>query len=138
VVINGDTKYMVGREAGTRADVVVGADVTIQGLVEGETFTAVTVHVELEDVSGEVTAKTASTLTLRRRNGETVTVHVDGDTTYRVRGKERSATTLADIAVGDRAEARGQLRANGSIDAQSVRGKKPRPKPAASASATTS
>ena len=128
VLVTSATTYTVGKTAGTKADVVVGARVAIEGTVEGATFTAGAVHVSLEKISGEVTAKSGSTITLTHKNGTTTTVHVDGDTTYRVRGVD-GAAALADIAVGARASARGTLRADGSIDANQVEARKPKPKP---------
>ena len=43
---------------------------------------------------------------------------------FKVRGKD--AATLADIAVGDRVDAQGTTRADGSLDALNVHGRAPR------------
>ena len=131
VKVTSATTYTLGKEAGTKADVVVGSRVTIEGTVSGGAFTAGAVHVRLESTSGEVTAKSGSTITLTHKDGTTTTVHVDSSTTYRVRGNGGAAATLADIAVGARAAAKGQLRADGSIDADRVEARKPKPKPTA-------
>ena len=131
VTLTGATTVTVGKEAGTTADIVVGSTVVVHGTVDGSTFIAATVNVRLARAAGEVTAKNGDSLTVKQRDGSSVTVHVDGDTTYRVRGKGKAETTLADIAVGDRVEARGSLRADGSLDAKRVEGRKPKVKPSA-------
>jgi len=60
---------------------------------------------------------------------------VTDKTTYEVEGK--ASATLSDIAVGDRVDAAGLSRADGSVDAISVEGRGPKPakpaKPATSA-----
>ena len=74
-------------------------------------------------VGGEVTAKTSTSLTLKTRDGKSVTVHIDSSTKVFVRGKGKDAT-IADIAVGDRVLASGALKADGSVDADMVGGGK--------------
>ena len=119
------TAYRLGGKTGSHADLTVGTDVAVQGSVEGTTFTAITVHVKLTGVNGSVTAKTASTLTVATKKRGTITVHLDATTEVTVRGKE--AAKVADIAVGDRVTVRGTQRADGSLDAVSIRGKGPKP-----------
>ena len=100
--------------------------------MSGDTFTAITVRISLPDVDGEVTAKTADSITIKHRDGTTTVIHVTATTTYEKKGKD--AATLADVAVGDRVEAEGILRADGSIDAVEVEArakrvaKSPKPK----------
>jgi hypothetical protein len=65
-----------------------------------------------------VTAKTADTFTIKRRDGSTTTVHVDADTTYRVAGAENA--DLGDIAVDMAIVVEGRARSDGSIDADAV------------------
>jgi hypothetical protein len=98
--------------------VKVGSHVIAQGTATADSFTATTVRVALPAVAGEVSAKTADTITIKRRDGSTTVIHVTDKTTYEVRGKDAAA--LADIAVGDRVEAEGVLRADGSMDAAAV------------------
>lgn len=124
IVLNGSTAYQLGKAKGARSDVKVGSRVTVQGDVSGDTFTALTVHIALSSASGEVTAKTAGTITIKRRDGKSFVVHVSSTTVFKVRGKD--AATLADIAVGDRVEARGTTRTDGSLDALNVQGRAPR------------
>jgi hypothetical protein len=67
---------------------------------------------------GVVTAVEASSITVKHRDGSTTVIHVSDQTTFEVRDKDPAS--LADIAVGDRVEAEGTLRADGSMDAVAV------------------
>jgi hypothetical protein len=124
ITLNGATVYELGKTKGAKSDVKVGSRVTVEGNVSGDTFTALTVHIALSSTSGEVTAKTADSITLKRRDGKTTVVHVSSKTQFNVKGK--AAATIADIAVGDRAEVAGTTRADGSLDALNVHGRAPR------------
>ena len=68
--------------------------------------------------AGEVSAKTADSITIKHRDGSTTVIHVTAKTTYEKKGKDPAS--LADIVVGDRVEAEGILRADGSMDAVEV------------------
>jgi len=135
ITVNDTTVYQLGKAAGTKADVTVGTIVSAQGTTSGDTFTAITVRISLPEVSGDVTAKTSDTITIKGRDGKTTVLHVTDKTTFEVRGKD--AATMSDIAVGDRVTAEGLRRADGSVDASSVEGRAPKPakpaKPAISA-----
>ena len=145
VTVTSSTKYKVGNADGDKSDVKVGAKVQVAGDASGTSFTALTVLVQPTLVAGEVTAKTSSTITLKRRDGTSITVHVSADTKYGVKGN--AAAGLGDIAVGDTVWAAGQLRSDGSLDGTTVakgfgfgRGKGDHgdaPKPAASGSPST-
>ena len=124
ITLNGSTAYQLGKAKAAKSDVKVGSRVTVEGAVSGDTFTALTVHIALSTASGEVTAKTATSITLKRRDGKTTVIHVSSDTQIKVKGK--ATATIADIAVGDRAEAAGTTRADGSLDAVRVNGRAPR------------
>lgn len=137
VSVTGSTAFKLGSRAGARSDVKVGVDVVVEGNQgTGNTLTALTVHVRLPRVVGEVTAKTASTLTIKRPDGTTATIHVGSATTYQVRGK--ASASLADIAVGSLVAVEGTQRADGSIDASTVstgkvRGRQDKPVPSPTA-----
>ena len=118
ITVTDATVYQLGRAPGSKADVKVGVKVIAQGTTSGDTFTAITVRVSLPDVAGEVSAKTKDSITIKHRDGSTTVVHVTDKTTFEVRGKEQAS--LADIAVGDRVEAEGTVRADGSMDAVAV------------------
>ena len=74
--------------------------------------------VVMPSIGGEVTAKTADTITVTQRDGTTATIHVDSATTYTVQGVDNA--TLADIAVGAHVRAEGTENSDGSLDASSV------------------
>lgn len=118
VTLDATTQYKIGDAAGAKSDVKVGSRVTIQGTTSGNSFTALTVHVQPTIVAGAVTAKTGSSMTLKQRDGSSIVVHVSADTKYRVRGTKTAG--LADIAIGDMASASGMVRSDGSLDATVV------------------
>jgi hypothetical protein len=120
ITVNGDTKYFLGPRAAAQADVKVGSGVVAAGTTSGDTFTALTVTIRLQLVAGEVTAKTADTITLTGRDGATTTVKVDGSTTYRIAGKD--SATLADVTVGMQIAAQGIRNADNSFSAVVVGG----------------
>ena len=132
ITVTGSTVYTVestagsndGAETGSKADVGVGTEIEAEGTVTGDTFTATAIHVELPHLGGTVTGKTADTITITTEGGTTAsgtaaTIHLSRITTYRIKGN--AAAKLADIAVGDRITAAGTLRADGSLDAVTVR-----------------
>jgi hypothetical protein len=119
VTVDGSTAYQYGQGTGSLADVKDGGTVGVSGTVTGDNqMTAITVRVAGDRASGTVTAKTADTITIKRRDGSSLTVHVDTDTTYQVRGVENA--TLADVAVDMAIGVTGRARADGSIDADVV------------------
>jgi hypothetical protein len=119
IAINGTTTYRYGTGTGTLADVKNGVVALVQGTTTGDNaLTALTVRVAADRAVGTVTAKTANTITIRTRDGSSVTVHVDADTAYRVPGKDTA--TLADVTVDMGIGVSGRKRADGSIDADAV------------------
>ena len=91
----------------------------MQGNKTGDNaLTALSVRVAADKAVGTVTAKTANSITIKKRDGSSLTVHVDADTTYRVAGKD--AATLADVTVDMRIGVSGRARTDGSIDADAV------------------
>ena len=82
------------------------------------TYTITAINVILPSIGGTVTKIDGSTITVERRDGTTGTIHVDGDTTYRIAGDDTPA--LSDIKVGDVVIGSGTLRDNGSLDAEAV------------------
>jgi hypothetical protein len=65
-----------------------------------------------------VTAKTADSITIKRRDGTSVVIHVGADTTFRVAGNKNAK--LADVTVDMVIGVSGRSRADGSIDANAV------------------
>jgi hypothetical protein len=118
VTLTGDTKYRVGGAAGAKSDVTVGSKVQVAGEASGTSFTALSVNVRPTLVGGEVTAKTSNSITIKRKDGTSVTIHVSADTKYGIRGTKDGG--LADIKVGDTVWAAGTNRTDGSLDATGV------------------
>jgi hypothetical protein len=119
ITVDGTTAYRYGSGEGSLADVTNGTTVVVLGTSTGDNaLTALTVRVKPDRAIGTVTAKTADSITIRTRGGATVTVHVDGDTTYWVAGVEDA--DLGDVAVDMAIGVSGRQRADGSIDADAV------------------
>ena len=118
------TKYHRDRDDGTRADVKVGSIIGAVGdRAKDGTFTATSIFVALPRVAGVVDTVGTDSITIKRGNGTTVTIHVDSGTTFAVDGSQTA--TLKDIKAGMRIVARGLQRADGSLDADAVRAGQP-------------
>jgi hypothetical protein len=103
-----------------RSDLKVGDSVRFrQTRANDGTFTVTELVVVLPRVAGEVTAKTADTITVRRRDGTTETIRVSSATTYRV-ANVANGGSLADVAVGMFVIAEGTQNADGSLQAARV------------------
>ncbi|HTC85717.1 MAG TPA: DUF5666 domain-containing protein, partial [Candidatus Acidoferrum sp.] len=119
VTVTGSTTYLIAGSAGSKAEVTVGTNVTVEGVAgTGDAFTATVVHIAPAVRAGTVTATTADTITIKTRDGSSATIHVDSKTTFRVAGATTSG--IADIKVGSVLLAQGTARADGSLDAVSV------------------
>jgi hypothetical protein len=109
----------VERADGTRADVTVGAAIIATGEKAADgSLSASSVWVRLPRVLGTVTATTTDTITLTRRDGTTVTVHVGSGTTFRIPGVD--SATISDVKAGMAIVVEGKQRADGSIDATAI------------------
>ena len=121
VAVTGSTTFRLGAASGTKADVTVGATVVVSGTNGSDgSLTAISVQVIPPVVVGQVTAKGASTITLRRRDGTDLTIHVSGSTTYALAGVTNPG--LDDVTVGMTVAVEGTQRSDGSLDAITVRG----------------
>lgn len=119
ITVDGSTEYRFGGGDGTLADVTNGTNVAVLGESTGDNaLKALTVVVPGDRVVGTVKSKTADTIVIEQRDGSTVTVHVDADTTYRVADVEDA--DLGDVAVDMSIGVSGRERADGSIDADAV------------------
>ncbi|MDQ3127712.1 MAG: DUF5666 domain-containing protein, partial [Chloroflexota bacterium] len=119
ITTTGTTTYRTGRAAATRADVKVGTVIVAIGDKAADgSLTAASVDVRLPRVRGAVTATTADTITISRRDGTMLTIHVSSDTTFQVPGND--AATFADVKAGMAIGVAGTQRADGSIDATEV------------------
>jgi hypothetical protein len=119
VTVDGSTTYSYGQGTGKPSDVKDGQPVAVAGPVTGDNaMTATSVRVAGDRAAGTVTAKTADSITIKRRDGSSLTIHVRADTTYRVAGVETA--TLSDITVGMALGVSGRARSDGSIDAAAI------------------
>ena len=119
VTVDSETTYGYGQGTGTLSDVKTGEPVRVAGTITADNqMTATNVRVAGDRAVGQVTAKTADTITIKKRDGSTVTIRVDADTTYRVAGVENA--DLGDVAVDMAIGVSGRARADGSIDADAV------------------
>lgn len=101
------------------SDLAVGDEIHFaQTKATDGTYSITRIVVVMPSLGGEVTAKTADTITVTQRDGTTATIHVDSATTYTVQGVESAA--LADITVGMHVRAEGTENSDGSLDASSV------------------
>jgi hypothetical protein len=115
----GSTTYRLGGTDGDRADVTVGTAILATGEKDASgNLTATTVSIRLPRILGTVTATTADTITLTRRDGTTATVHVASGTAIEVAGVDNA--TIADVKAGMVIEVGGTQRADGSIDATEI------------------
>ena len=119
ITTNGSTKVMVGQVDGSLGDIKDGDTVVVAGNTTGDNaMTALGVRVAPDRAVGTVTAKTADSITIKRRDGSSLVIHVDAKTTYRVAGAANAQ--LSDVTVGMVLGAAGRARADGSIDADIV------------------
>jgi hypothetical protein len=120
VVLTSTTTFRLGGAEATKDAVVAGVRIRAEGsLASDGTLTATSVVVAPATTSGTVKEKTASSITLTKRDGSTVVVKVTSTTTYSVQGVD--SATLADIAVGNVVMAAGTTNADGSLTATTVR-----------------
>jgi len=121
IAVASSTKITKGGEAITLSALRVGDRIRFGETRNADGSYAITaIQVVLPAVAGEVTAKTASTITVRGRDNASNAIHVASGTTYRVAGV--TTAHLSDITVGMRIVAEGTLRSDGSLDATVVYG----------------
>lgn len=119
VTVSGSTDYLIAGATGAKADVVVGSRVQVEGAAgTGDAFSATVVHIAPDVKTGTVTGATATSITIKTRDGSTATIHVDAKTTFRVAGA--TTATIADVKTGMVLSAQGTSRSDGSLDAVSV------------------
>jgi hypothetical protein len=122
ITVNGSTAYTLGQSgaSGSKSDVKAGSNVVVQGTQgSGNTITAISVRISVPQVSGKVTAKDSSSITIERAGSTTVTVKVTSSTTYQVQGVTNAG--LKDVTVGMHVTAEGPQASDGTITATAVR-----------------
>ena len=102
----------------------VGSRVVVVGeKATNGNLTATSVTVILPRVGGTVASVSGNTITITRRDGTKLTVHVGADTSIGVGGVEKA--TVADVKTGMVIAVVGVQRADGSLDATKVRAGQP-------------
>jgi hypothetical protein len=119
ITVTGWTTYKLAGAASTLAAVTVGARLDAQGIVTGSSFTATLVNIQPAMAGGTVTANNGTSITVKTRDGSSLTINVDATTKYQVAGK--TSATLSDIAVNAIVMAEGTKNADGTFSATVVR-----------------
>jgi hypothetical protein len=99
VEVNADTRIVVNRKLGTLADIEVGYRALVKGK-RGQPAKAIRAYKKPSPgtvVSGKVDSVGSDSITLKKRDGNPVTIDVNADTKIRVNGKPGS---LSDIETG--------------------------------------
>jgi hypothetical protein len=119
--LTSSTAYKLAGAASTKAALTVGAAVDAEGTTATDgTFTATLVNIRAAQAGGTVTAKGATSITVKTRDGSSFTINVGSTTTYQVAGK--TAASLSDVAVGAIVIAEGTRNTGGTFTATVVRG----------------
>ncbi len=118
--LTASTTYNLAGAASTKGALRVGTVVVAEGTTSADgTFTATVVHIRPALTGGTVTAKSATSITVKARDGSSLTITVGSGTTYQVAGKATAA--LSDIVVGAIVTAQGTANADGTFTATVVR-----------------
>jgi hypothetical protein len=119
ITVDSGTTYSKGGATIALGDLKVGDQVGFRETRETDgSYTIDSVAVILPHAGGEVTAVSGSTITVKDRDGTSVTIKVTGSTTYDVAG---ATAKLSDIKVGMFLVAEGTQNSDGSLTATSVR-----------------
>lgn len=106
-------------QAITVADLKVGDQIAFREKRNADgTFTVTDIAILPAHVAGAVTGTTADSITVKALDGTSITVRVDGSTTYMIPGV--TSPTLADVADGAWLMAIGQANPDGSISATRI------------------
>ena len=121
IAVTSDTKIDRAGKAIAVGDLKVGDQISFrQERATDGTYTISAVEVVLPSIAGQVTAVDGSTITVKRFDGTTAKINVDSDTTYAIAGK--TDASLSDVTVDTLIVATGTQRADGSLDAEAIRG----------------
>ncbi len=124
---NSSTKYHLDNADGSRSDLKVGSVVSVTGeQANTGNMTATSVTIILPRVGGTVDSVSGNTITVLRRDGTKLTVHVGSATTIGVGGVDKA--TVSDVKAGMVIVVKGTQRTDGSLDATAVRAGQPRAK----------
>jgi hypothetical protein len=119
ITVDSGTTYAKGGATIALGDLKVGDEIGFRETKEADgSYTIDSVAVILPHAGGEVTAINGSTITVKDRDGTSVTITVTGTTTYQVAG---ATAALSDIKVGMFLVAEGTQNSDGSLAATMVR-----------------
>lgn len=119
IAVTGDTAITRAGKTIAAGDLKVGDQIGFRQARQTDgSYTITAINVVLPSISGKVTKVDGSTITVERRDGTSATIHVDGNTTYKIAGNDTPA--LSDIKVDDVVIASGTQRSDGSLDAEAV------------------
>jgi hypothetical protein len=119
IAVTSATTITKGGATITVGDLAVGDQIGFSQTRQADgTYTIDAIRVILPSIAGKVSAVDGTTITVTQRDGTSATIHVDGNTTYKVQGVTNP--TLSDIKVGAFVGAEGTLRTDGSLDASAV------------------
>ena len=120
IEVTSSTQITKGGDTIALSDLAVGDTIRFRQKRNADgSFSVTRIDVVLPTVAGTVTAKTGSTITLKQRDGTSVTVHVDASTKFRVQGVT-GAASLSNVTVGMGLIANGEKNADGSLNADQV------------------
>lgn len=116
---NASTTYHRGQAAGNRSDVTVGSMIVAVGSLGSDgSLTATSIAIRLPEVLGTVGTVGTDTVTITRRDGTSLTVHVGSGVTIRIAGV--ASPKLSDVKTGMVVVVQGSQRADGSLDATAI------------------
>lgn len=119
ITVDSGTTYAKGGATIALGGLKVGDEIGFRETKASDgTFTIDSITVILPHAGGEVTAISGSTITVKDRDGTSVTINVTGSTTYDVAG---ATAKLSDIKVGMFLDAEGTQNGDGSLTATTVR-----------------
>ena len=120
ITVTDETQLSKDGEDVALVDLEIGDRIRFRQTVDDNgTWTVTAIAVVSPSVFGQVTAVDGDSITLSQRDGSTVTVRVDGSTTFTVGGQ--TGKSVSDIELGMIAAASGEENGEGSLDAARVR-----------------
>ena len=121
ITVTSATKITRGGQTIKLADLKAGDTITFrESKASDGSFTIDAISVVLPRVFGQVTATTASTITIKQFNGTSLTIHVSASTTFQIFGVSKA--TIASVKAGMTISADGTKAADGSLNALQVAG----------------
>ncbi len=121
ISVTGSTKITRAGTSVGLSTIKVGDTIALrESKAKDGSFTIDAITVVLPRVFGQVTATTASTITVKQFDGSSLTIHVGSGTTFRILGV--TSATVSSVKVGMTISAEGTKAANGTFDALSVAG----------------